>query len=264
MARGSDDDDFDFDFDDDFDDDDFSDDDFDDDDLDDDFDDLDDEDDEDFDLDDDDDFDDLDGDDDDDFDDFDDLDDDESVKKNKVFPIIAGFGILIAVGLGAWFMIPTGDKSDDTVTASEVVSSTETTTETSESVSESTTETSTSETPTTSEEPEPVTGAKTPQGAAEGFIKAFYVDGSARDAVSFFDPVAEATVFGTQEEIDSYTGTSTTFSVDKVDSKTFNATVKATGADGSPMEIPMSLNMVERESRWYVESIGSPVDSSQT
>ena len=27
------------------------------------------------------------------------------------------------------------------------------------------------------------------------------------------------------------------------------------------MEIPMSLNMVERENRWYVESIGAQVES---
>ena len=265
MARKRDDD-FDFDFDDDdFDDDDFSDDDFDAlDDGDDDFSDLDD----DFD---DDDFDELDDDDlvldeddsvDDDefFDDFDDdYDDDEPAHKNKIAPIVAGLGVLFAVGIGAWFMIPTGDKSDDSVTASEVVSSTQQSTE---SESESTSETSTSETPTTSEEPEPVTGGKSAEEAAKGFITAFYVNGDAADAVSFFDPEGGATVFGTQEEIDSFTGTSATFTVEQIDAATFNATVKAKDKEGADMEIPMSLNMVERENRWYVESIGSQVESN--
>lgn len=265
MARKRDDD-FDFDFDDDdFDDDDFSDDDFDAlDDGDDDFTDLDD----DFD---DDDFDELDDDDlvldeddsvDDDefFDDFDDdYDDDEPAHKNKIAPIVAGLGVLFAVGIGAWFMIPTGDKSDDSVTASEVVSSTQQSTE---SESESTSETSTSETPTTSEEPEPVTGGKSAEEAAKGFITAFYVNGDAADAVSFFDPEGGATVFGTQEEIDSFAGTSATFTVEQIDAATFNATVKAKDKEGADMEIPMSLNMVERENRWYVESIGSQVESN--
>lgn len=265
MARKRDDD-FDFDFDDDdFDDDDFSDDDFDAlDDGDDDFTDLDD----DFD---DDDFDELDDDDlvldeddsvDDDefFDDFDDdYDDDEPAHKNKIAPIVAGLGVLFAVGIGAWFMIPTGEKSDDSVTASEVVSSTQQSTE---SESESTSETSTSETPTTSEEPEPVTGGKSAEEAAKGFITAFYVNGDAADAVSFFDPEGGATVFGTQEEIDSFTGTSATFTVEQIDAATFNATVKAKDKEGADMEIPMSLNMVERENRWYVESIGSQVESN--
>lgn len=265
MARKRDDD-FDFDFDDDdFDDDDFSDDDFDAlDDGDDDFTDLDD----DFD---DDDFDELDDDDlvldeddsvDDDefFDDFDDdYDDDEPAHKNKIAPIVAGLGVLFAVGIGAWFMIPTGDKSDDSVTASEVVSSTQQSTE---SESESTSETSTSETPTTSEEPEPVTGGKSAEEAAKGFITAFYVNGDAADAVSFFDPEGGATVFGTQEEIDSFAGTSATFTVEQIDAATFNATVKAKDKEGADMEIPMSLNMVERENRWYVESIGSHIESN--
>ena len=268
MARKRDDD-FDFDFDDDdFDDDDFSDDDFDalddsDDDFDDDLTDLDD----DFD---DDDFDELDDDlvldedvnvdDDDDFDLLDDdYDDDEPAHKNKIIPVIAGLGVLFAVGIGAWFMIPTGEKSDDSVTASEVVSSTQQSTE---SESESTSETSTSETPTTSEEPEPVTGGKSAEEAAKGFITAFYVNGDAADAVSFFDPEGGATVFGTQEEIDSFAGTSATFTVEQIDAATFNATVKAKDKEGADMEIPMSLNMVERENRWYVESIGSQVESN--
>ena len=254
MARKRDDD-FDFDFDDDdFDDDDFSDDDFDalDDDFDDDdFDELDDDLvlDEDVNVDDDDDYDLLD----------DDYDDDEPASKNKIIPVIAGLGVLFAVGIGAWFMIPTGDKSDDSVTASEVVSSTQQSTE---SESESTSETSTSETPTTSEEPEPVTGGKSAEEAAKGFITAFYVNGDAADAVSFFDPEGGATVFGTQEEIDSFTGTSATFTVEQIDAATFNATVKAKDKEGADMEIPMSLNMVERENRWYVESIGSHIESN--